>query len=172
MGAVESNHETHEYGEFFNFFLPELRGDESGGLVCRPKKPRDCSRGFLKRDAVYLEREGVFFGICAEGMLRFAVISEMNGGVVDALRVCSSLEGELFGILFLGGEVTPHFVENIEKYSGSSLSCFDARLVVGIDIHQGGVEGNGTFKEGNELTEGARVDFLDGNGERMTAIVI
>ena len=42
--------------------------------------------------------------------------------------------------------------------------------MVGIDVDDEGVEGDGTLKERNQGANGAGIDFLDGEGDGLPAI--
>ena len=85
----------------------------------------------------------------------------MNQGVEDFLRIAADGGGNILGTFSVGGHMATNFVEHVEELGCGSLTGFNSGLVVGVDVHQRGVESYGALKEGDEVAQGSRGDFLD-----------
>ncbi len=70
----------------------------------------------------------------AEGGLEFAIGAEMIQAVVDVLGIGLDRCGDFAGGFGRCGDVSAHGIEGIEESGCSFFPCFDAGLVVGVDV--------------------------------------
>ena len=119
----------------------------------------------LETRAPVLPGEGVFRRRGAFGQGGFLVGGEVGEAVVDVLCIGADGGGEGLRGLWGGVQRRTHVGEDFEEGACRGLACFDAGLVVGVDVDEAGVEGNGSLKEGDEHAEGEGGDLGDGDGE-------
>ena len=67
------------------------------------------------------------------------------------------------------GECFTHFGELIEEVSGGFFASFNAGLMVGVDVHQAGVEADGTLKQSDEHAQAEGIEFGDAEGDGLPA---
>ena len=96
----------------------------------------------------------------------------MSESVVNVFGVGADFGSDGVGGFWLGGEVATNLAEEIEENTGGFLARLDAWLVVGVDVDQRSVEGDGALEEGDELAESAGVDLWDGDGDGAAAAFV
>lgn len=70
------------------------------------------------------------------------------------------------------GEMIFHPCQEIEKISGGLLAGFDTGLVVGINVHEAGIEGNRPLIQGDESSEGIGVQLIQRNRHGKTTAFV
>ncbi len=70
------------------------------------------------------------------GHLGFAVVGVVDEAVIDRFRIGIDFEGDLFRVLRLGNQTTANATEQIEENGGGGFSCFNPRLMIGVDVDQ------------------------------------
>ena len=106
------------------------------------------------------------------GLAGAAVGGEVVEDVEGVLRLHGEGGGDGFGgeTGVVGGEGGADGGEVVEEDGGGFFAGFDAGLVVGVDVDEGGVEANGAFEEADEHAEREGVEFGDAEGEGLAAI--
>ena len=73
--------------------------------------------------------------------------------MIDVLGIGAGGGGDLFGGAGVGGEMGADVVEGCQEIPGGFFAGFDARLVIGVDVDQRGVERDRAFEQGDEQPE-------------------
>src|SRR6266853_5503640 len=87
----------------------------------------------------------------------------MRGSNCSCNLICSlrraRKRGERFGL-------------KAEDGGGSFLACFDAWLVIGVDVDQRGVEADGALEQGDESTHDSRVHAANRDGHGLAVVAV
>ena len=106
------------------------------------------------------------------GLAGAAVGGEVIEDVEGVLGIDGDGGGDGFGCEagVVGGEGGADSGEVVEEDGGGFFAGFDAGLMVGVDVDEGGVEADGAFEEADEHAEREGVEFGDAEGEGLTII--
>jgi hypothetical protein len=55
---------------------------------------------------------------------------------------------------------------------GGFFTGFDTRLVVGIDVHQGGIQAYGSLIKGNQSPHGVGIDFGNRQRDGVSGVIV
>lgn len=103
----------------------------------------------------------------------WGVVCEVGEAVVDFFWVCLEGGGDGFcGAVAVFGEGVTHAGEDLEEVAGGFFACFDAGLVVGVDVDEAGVEGDGAFVEGDEEADVEGGGFFDAEGDGLAVVFV
>ena len=64
------------------------------------------------------------------------------------------------------------FALEFDHGPGGLLAGFDTRLMVRVDVDQGGIEANGAFEERDERSQPARVKLANRQRDRLAPVVM